>query len=60
MATGLVVIPIWTVQVTFVVGSWLLLAAVVDEFITVLRGRKPNYQLAVEERHARGDFSSDI
>jgi TRAP-type C4-dicarboxylate transport system permease small subunit len=60
MATGLVVIPIWIPQASFVIGSWLLLAAVVDEFITVLRGQKPHYQVAVEERHARGDFSSDV
>jgi TRAP-type C4-dicarboxylate transport system permease small subunit len=60
MATGLVVIPIWIPQATFVLGSWLLLVALVDELITVARGGKPSYQVAVEERHARGDFSSDI
>ena len=60
MATGLVVIPIWMPQASFALGSVLLLAAVLDEFITVLRGHKPHYQVAVEERHARGDFSSDV
>jgi TRAP-type C4-dicarboxylate transport system permease small subunit len=60
MATGLVVIPIWIPQATFVLGSWLLMAAVLDELITVLRGHKPHYQVAVEERHARGDFSADV
>ena len=60
MATGLVVIPIWLPQSTFVIGCWLLLAAVLDELLTVLQGGKPSYQLAVEERHAKGDFSSDI
>ncbi|MDB5891243.1 MAG: transporter small permease [Polaromonas sp.] len=60
MATGLVVIPIWLPQSTFVIGCWLLLAAVLDELLTVLKGGKPSYQLAVEERHAKGDFSSDI
>jgi len=25
-----------------------------------VRGEKPSYQRAVEERHAAGDFSSDI
>lgn len=60
MATGLVVIPIWIPQATFVLGSWLLLAAVLDELVTVARGGKPSYQRAVEERHAKGDFSSDI
>lgn len=60
MATGLVVIPIWIPQATFVVGSWLLLAAVVDELVTVLQGGVPSYQKAIEERHAAGDFSSDV
>lgn len=60
MATGLVVIPIWIPQSTFVVGSWLLLAAVIDELVTVARGGLPSYQRAVEERHAAGDFSSDV
>ena len=60
MATGLVVIPIWIPQATFVIGCWLLLAAVVDEFITVLRGGKPSFQVALEERHAQGDYSSDV
>ena len=26
----------------------------------VVRGEKPSYQRALEERHAAGDFSSDI
>lgn len=60
MATGLVVIPIWIPQSTFVVGCWLLLIAMVDELVGVVRGEKPSYQRAVEERHTAGDFSSDI
>jgi TRAP-type C4-dicarboxylate transport system permease small subunit len=60
MATGLVVIPIWIPQSAFVIGCWLFLLALIDEFIGVLRGRIPSYQRAVEERHAAGDFSSDV
>ena len=60
MATGLVVIPIWIPQSSFVIGCWLLLAAMVDELVTVLQGGKPSYQRAMEERHARGDFSSEV
>ena len=60
MATGLVVIPIWIPQSTFVIGCWLLLAAMLDELVTVLQGGKPSYQRAVEDRHAKGDFSSEI
>ena len=60
MATGLVVIPIWIPQSTFVIGCWLLLVAMVDELVGVVRGEKPSYQRALEERHAAGDFSSDV
>ncbi len=59
-ATGLVVIPIWIPQTTFVLGSWLLVLAVLDELWLVLRGEKPSYQLAMESRHAKGDFSADL
>ncbi len=44
---------------TFAIGCLLLLIAVVDELVGVLRGHKPSYQRAVEERHAAGDFSSE-
>ena len=60
MATGLVVIPIWIPQATFVLGCWLLLIAMDDEMVGVVRGEKPSYQRAIEERHAAGDFSSDV
>ena len=30
------------------------------QLVNVLRGGTPSYQRAVEERHAAGDFSSDI
>jgi TRAP-type C4-dicarboxylate transport system permease small subunit len=60
VAQGLVPIPIWIPQASFALGSLLLLVAVIDELVTVLRGAKPGYVVAVEERHARGDFSSDV
>jgi TRAP-type C4-dicarboxylate transport system permease small subunit len=60
MAGGLVVIPIWIPQVTFVVGALLFWLAVIDELVLVLRGAKPTYVVLVEERHARGDFSEDV
>ena len=60
MAGGMVVIPIWIPQLSFVVGALLFVLAVVDELVTVLRGDKPTYVRMVEERHARGDFSEDI
>ncbi len=60
VAQGLLPIPIWIPQASFAFGSILLLVAVVDELIIVLRGGKPTYVAAVEERHAKGDFSSDV
>lgn len=60
VAQGLLPIPIWIPQASFALGSVLLLVAVVDELVLVLRGAKPSYVAAVEERHAQGDFSSDI
>ena len=60
MANGLIVISLWIPQMSFVVGAILLFVAVLDELVTVLRGNRPGYVLAVEERHARGDFTEDI
>ncbi|AMO24489.1 TRAP transporter small permease [Ramlibacter solisilvae] len=60
VAQGLLPIPIWIPQASFALGSLLLFVAVVDELVIVLRGGKPSYVAAVEERHAHGDFSSDV
>src|SRR5207344_2732110 len=60
MAVGLIAIPLWIPQSSFVVGTLLLLASVAEELVRTIRGGKPGYILAVEERHARGDFSEDI
>ena len=60
MAQGLLPVPMWIPQLSFAIGSVLLWVAVVDEFIIVLRGGVPTFVRAVEERHAKGDFSSDI
>jgi hypothetical protein len=34
--------------------------AVIDELVVVLRGAKPAYQVAEEERRAAGDFSETV
>jgi TRAP-type C4-dicarboxylate transport system permease small subunit len=60
MAGGLLVVPIWWPQMTFVIGALLFFVAVIDELVAVLRGAKPTYVRLVEERHARGDFSEDM
>ena len=60
IAQGLLPLPMWIPQLSFALGSILLLIAVLDELVLVLRGRRPSYVVAVEERHAHGDFSSDV
>lgn len=60
VAQGLLKVPIWMPQLSFALGVLILFIAVADEFVTVLRGRKPAYQIAEEERRARGDFSESV
>ena len=60
MAGGLVVIPIWIPQCSIVIGSILFFIAMVDELVLVLMGARPTYVTAMEERHAKGDFSEDV
>jgi TRAP-type C4-dicarboxylate transport system permease small subunit len=60
MAQGMLPMPLWIPQLSFAFGSVLLWVAVVDELLLVLRGETPTFVRAVAERHAKGDFSSDI
>jgi TRAP-type C4-dicarboxylate transport system permease small subunit len=60
MSDGVIAVPMWVPQLSFAVGAILLAIAVVDQLIVVIRGARPVYVIAVEERHARGDFSEDI
>ncbi len=60
LAQGLLPLPIWIPQSSFALGSLLLLVAVFDEFVIVARGGVPTFVRLVEERHAKGDFSSDL
>ncbi|MES2511355.1 MAG: TRAP transporter small permease [Pseudomonadota bacterium] len=60
IANGMVVIPLWIPQLSFVAGAWMLLLAVIDELFVVLSGSEATYVVAVRERHANGDFSSDV
>ena len=60
LAQGLLPIPIWIPQSSFALGSLLLLVAMVDELTLVLLGQRPTYVTAVEERHAQGNFSSEV
>jgi TRAP-type C4-dicarboxylate transport system permease small subunit len=60
LAQGLLPIPIWIPQLSFLAGVAILLVAIVDELVTVLAGRKPSYRIAEEERHARGEFGEGL
>ena len=60
IAGNMVAIPIWIPQMSFVIGSAILVIAVIDECVCVFRGGKPSYVARVEERHARGDFSEEL
>jgi TRAP-type C4-dicarboxylate transport system permease small subunit len=60
MTTGLLVVPLWIPQISFAFGAMLLFVALLDELISVLRGARPSYVAAVEERHARGDYTEEL
>ncbi|MGE3925753.1 MAG: TRAP transporter small permease, partial [Lautropia sp.] len=60
MAGGQIAIPFWIPQLSFVIGSALLFVAMLDELLRVAAGARPVYVTAIEERHARGDFSETI
>jgi TRAP-type C4-dicarboxylate transport system permease small subunit len=60
VAQGLIQIPIWIPQMSFVLGALVLFIAVVDEFVVLARGGKPAYQAAEEDRRARKDFSESL
>jgi TRAP-type C4-dicarboxylate transport system permease small subunit len=60
VAQGLIPVPIWIPQLSFVAGVAIFFVAVVDELVTVLRRQKPSYQVAEEARLAAGDFSESV
>jgi TRAP-type C4-dicarboxylate transport system permease small subunit len=60
VAQGLIKVPIWIPQLSFVAGVLIFFIAVADELAAVLRGRKPAYQVAEDERRAAGDFTETV
>jgi TRAP-type C4-dicarboxylate transport system permease small subunit len=60
VAQGLIQIPIWIPQMSFVLGAIILLVAVLDEFVVLAHGGKPAYEAAEEDRRARKDFSESV
>jgi TRAP-type C4-dicarboxylate transport system permease small subunit len=60
VAQRTVAIPLWIPKLAMPLGAGLLLVAILDELVTVLRGLKPGYVVAAEDRAAVGDFSAEI
>lgn len=60
VAQGLILIPIWIPQTSFAAGALVLFIAVLDEFVVLVRGGKPAYEAAEEDRRARKDFSETL
>jgi len=60
VAQGLIKVPIWIPQMTFLIGVVIFFVAVLDELVVVLQNKKPAYQVAEEERRASGDFSETV
>ena len=60
VAQGLIQIPIWIPQMSFVLGALILFVAMLDEFVVLARGGKPAYEASEEDRRARKDFSESL
>ena len=60
MSDGVIAVPMWIPQLSFALGAVLLAIAVIEQLVCVVRGAVPVYVAAIEERHARGDFSEDV
>ena len=60
VAQGSLAVPLWIPKLAMPLGAGVLLVAILDELATVLRGGRPNYVIAAEERAARGDFSAEV
>jgi TRAP-type C4-dicarboxylate transport system permease small subunit len=60
VAQGLIKVPIWIPQMTFLIGVLIFFIAILDEFLVVLGNGKPAYRVAEEERRASGDFSETV
>jgi TRAP-type C4-dicarboxylate transport system permease small subunit len=60
MAQGLILIPIWVPQMSFLLGALIFFIALLDEFALLARGGKPAYEAAEEDRRARKDFSETL
>ncbi len=60
VAQGSVPFLLWIPKLAIPAGAGILLIAIMDEILIVLRGQKPSYVRAAEARAARGDFSAEV
>jgi TRAP-type C4-dicarboxylate transport system permease small subunit len=60
VSQGQIIVPLWIPQVFTLAGCAVFCLALVDELVRVVRGDKPRYQVAQEEKMARGDFGEGI
>ena len=60
MSQGILVVPLWIPQLSLPLGAIAFTIAIADELVAVLAGRTPAYEVAAEERRARGDFSETV
>jgi TRAP-type C4-dicarboxylate transport system permease small subunit len=60
VAQGLIRVPIWIPQMTFLIGVLIFFIAILDELFLVIRKEKPAYRVAEEARRASGDFSETV
>ena len=52
VAQGLIQIPIWIPQMSFVAGALIFFIAVLDEFVVLVGGGTPAYRRAEQAQHA--------
>jgi len=60
VAQGTVPFQLWVPKLAMPIGAGLLLIALFDEFVRVLRGATPAYVAAAEQRAAAGDYSAEV
>lgn len=60
IAQNLIKMPLWIPQLPMVVGIAALWLAIAEDLLRVLRRAKPSYQIALDERAARHDYSESL
>jgi TRAP-type C4-dicarboxylate transport system permease small subunit len=56
IAQGLLKLPIWIPQLSLVIGAAIFFVAVLDEFVTLAAGGRPEYLAAEEAHRSRPDL----